>query len=126
MFIHTYTRRVAAGLAATALAATALPLQAQQNMADDARADVPATRYQPAYDIKAPQSEPTSPERNWQALNRTVGGTEARHGHDAHDGRHGQPAAPPAAPAPAAAPAATAANKEAPKAAHQHHHGEHH
>ena len=118
MFINTYTRRVAAGLAATVLAATALPLQAQQNMADDARADVPATRYQPAYDIKAPQSESTSPERNWQALNRTVAGTEARHGHDAHDGRHGQPAAPPAPPA--------AANKEAPKAAHQHHHGEHH
>ena len=71
MYTKPYARWLGAGLAALVL-----PLQAQQRSADDARTDVPATRYQAAYDYQAPQAGSTSPARNWQALNRIVAGAD--------------------------------------------------
>ena len=119
MYTNTYARWLGASLAALVL-----PLQAQQRHADDARADVPATRYQAAYDYQAPQAGSTSPERNWQALNRIVAGadqpphqqhdqhqqhqqqTQTQHQHQHQHQRNAEhPPAPPEKPAPQAAPA---------------------
>lgn len=58
----------AAILLAPAVAATAADLPA----AADARAAVPPTRYQGAVPYRAASVQPTSPDRNWQATNRTV------------------------------------------------------
>ena len=71
MYTKPYARWLGAGLTALVL-----PLQAQQRSADDARTDVPATRYQAAYDYQAPQAGSTSPARNWQTLNRIVAGAD--------------------------------------------------
>ena len=101
-----YARWLGAGLTALVL-----PLQAQQRSADDARTDVPATRYQAAYDYQAPQAGSTSPARNWQALNRIVAGADQppqqqQQHQDQHHHQHAehQPA-PLEKPAPQAVPA---------------------
>lgn len=78
MFKLTYALLLAASLAST-------PSLAQRT-ADDAKAAVPETSYQPAHIQRAPQPSATTPDRNWQESNRTVAG------HDAHAG-HAKPAA---------------------------------
>jgi hypothetical protein len=113
MFTQFTLRGAAAALGVCALA---LPLHAQQRSADDPQAAVPATHYQPAWVQPAPQTDSSTPDRNWQALNRTVAGNGASDPHAGH-AQHGHHAAPekkqereqPAAPDP-----------------HAHHHGEHH
>jgi hypothetical protein len=105
MFTTFHARWVAAGLAVLAL-----PLHAQQRSADDARADVPAIRYQAAYEYKTAPLDASTPDRHWRTANRTVADSAPEHAHHGHQ----------ADPAPAA-------NKEpAPPAQDHHHHGEHH
>lgn len=103
-----------AGAAAVACA-LALPLHAQQRSVDDPQAAVPATRYQPAWTQPAPQTDTVTPDRNWQALNRTVAGDAASdpHAGHAHHGHH------------AASAKKQEQEQKTPPDPHAHHHGEH-
>ena len=76
MFKHSYVLLLAAGLAST-------PAIAQQ-AADDAKASVPATRYEPAHVQRPAKPNATTPDRNWQESNRTVAGHDAHAGHAGH------------------------------------------
>lgn len=103
-------------VAALGVCALALPLHAQQRGADDPQAAVPATRYQPAWVQPAAQTESSTPDRNWQALNRIVADNAASDPHAGH-AQHGHHAAPGKK---------QEQEEQAPPDPHAHHHGEHH
>lgn len=90
MITPIHARAIALVLATATLAP---PLHAQQGAADDPHAAVPDTRYQSAYVQPAPPRESSTPERNWQALNRAVGAPAAEHPQSGH-AYHAPPAEP--------------------------------